>query len=396
MFIVLNATLVVFNALPFIRLDGYWVLTNLLGIGNLRDRAMEWSRVSLVSTLTRRPVVRQQLRYNAVLAMSPLGRILLACFGITTTWFGLSMWIGGVGFLFRLTRWLGMPQQTRALAVGGMLAALAAAYGGRFLIARRKARRPQPPAVAERRAPAVRAVVTHAIDRHRPIRLNPHVPVMENADGTLTFAWSTPDALTLPASARVFDALPRLREGTATLDGLKQSDVWSPQFELAMQRLWHERHLRYASEWDLPEPAVRYARQLGWFSLNTAARGKELDALARLENASVTVLGVGGLGTHVAWKLAACGVGELHLVAGDLVELTNLNRQLFYTPQDVGCPKVEVAAARLRDFNPQIRIRTEHRYVNSLNDVLDAIAGSAFVVRAIDSPPESLGWVNEA
>lgn len=395
MFVVLNLALIFFNFIPFVRLDGYWIVCNMLGIANLRDRAIEWARVSAMSAVTRRPVQTQRLRYNAVLSMAPPDRVLLACFGISAMLFGLSMWVGGLGFLFRVTRWLGMPALTSFRAVAGVLVVCGLSYGGRRLLARRRARRPQSASATERRVPLVSAVVTHPIDHHRPIQLNPHLSAMDMGDGTITFGWSTPDALTVHAPAALFDALPRLRDGSATLQDWKQLDLWSPQFELALQRLWHDRQLRYASEWEIPEEHIRYSRQLGWFSMNTAARGKEAEVQSRLRNASVTILGVGGLGTHVAWNLAACGIGELHLVDGDTIELTNLNRQLFYTPDDIGRRKVDVAAERILQFNPQLRVRKTHKYLQNREDILETIKGSTFVVRALDSPPDALAWVNE-
>lgn len=395
MFILLNATMMVFNLIPFVKLDGYWMLSNALGIANLRDRAMEWARVSFLAALRRRPVEGQRLRYNAVLAMAPLDRILLGCFGVTSMLFGLSMWIGGIGFLFRVSRWLEMDPLNSLLAVGAALGALGFAYLVKILLARRRARRPGP-AGAQRAREAIGAVVMHTIDHDRPLRLNPHLSAMDDGDGAITFAWSTPDALTLRLPPGFFDRLPKLREGTATLKELKQSDLWSPEVESALQRLWHDRHLRYSSDWDVPVENVRYSRQLGWFSMNTAARGKESAVQSRLRNASITILGVGGLGTHVAWNLAACGVGSLHLVDGDLIELTNLNRQLFYTPAEIGQRKVDVAAQRLVEFNPELRVTKTHKYLQSPDDILEVIEGTTFVVRALDSPQEALAWVNEA
>ena len=394
-FILLNVTMMAFNIIPFVKLDGYWILSNMLGVANLRDRAMEWVRASLASVVTRRPVDGQHLRYNAVLAMPPLDRILLACFGFTSIVFGTAMWIGGLGFLFRVTRWLGLPRMGSFLAVGGLLLALGIAFLVRLLLARRRARRPQP-VVAERSRQAISTVVRYDIDQQRPIRLNPNVAAMEEEDGAVTFAYSTPNALTLQVPERFFDNLPMLREGSVTLHELQQSELWCQEFERVLQRLWHEKHLRYASDWEVREENERYSRQLGWFSMNAAARGKETEALARLQAASVVILGVGGLGTHVAWNLAACGVGTLHLVDGDTIELTNLNRQLFFTPADVGKKKIDIAAERLLDFNPQLRIRKSYKFVGNVEEVMDVIEGSSFVVRAIDTPDEALAMVNEA
>ncbi|MFP3953382.1 MAG: HesA/MoeB/ThiF family protein [Candidatus Bipolaricaulota bacterium] len=77
---------------------------------------------------------------------------------------------------------------------------------------------------------------------------------------------------------------------------------------------------------------------------------------AKLSNASATVVGLGGLGSPAAQYLAAAGVGELVIVDGDSVALSNLNRQTLYDPGDVGKKKVKVAKARLSSFNPSIEI----------------------------------------
>lgn len=72
----------------------------------------------------------------------------------------------------------------------------------------------------------------------------------------------------------------------------------------------------------------------------------------RLKQARVLVLGLGGLGCPLASTLVSAGVGALTLIDGDVVELSNLPRQSLYQSNDVGRPKAEVAAARLRQHNP--------------------------------------------
>src|SRR5437667_10403157 len=78
-------------------------------------------------------------------------------------------------------------------------------------------------------------------------------------------------------------------------------------------------------------------------------------ALAR---ARVLLVGVGGLGAPAAAALAASGVGVLGLIDPDVVELSNLHRQPLYESGDLGRPKVDVAAARLRARTPGLRVET--------------------------------------
>jgi molybdopterin/thiamine biosynthesis adenylyltransferase len=75
-----------------------------------------------------------------------------------------------------------------------------------------------------------------------------------------------------------------------------------------------------------------------------------------LSEAKVLIAGAGGLGTPVATYLAAMGIGTVGLVDFDVIQETNLHRQFAYTPTDIGKPKTEVLAARLRIQNPEIQI----------------------------------------
>ncbi|MEN2974236.1 MAG: HesA/MoeB/ThiF family protein [Candidatus Caldarchaeales archaeon] len=76
----------------------------------------------------------------------------------------------------------------------------------------------------------------------------------------------------------------------------------------------------------------------------------------RLKKGKVAVVGVGGLGCPAATLLAAMGVGYIRLIDRDIVERSNLHRQHLYTYKDIGYPKVEIAAKRLKELNPYIEI----------------------------------------
>lgn len=81
-----------------------------------------------------------------------------------------------------------------------------------------------------------------------------------------------------------------------------------------------------------------------------------LEGQERLARARVLVVGAGGLGSPVLAYLAAAGVGRLGIIDDDVVDLTNLQRQILYQTGDVGQPKAQLAARRLHALNPQIAI----------------------------------------
>ena len=81
-------------------------------------------------------------------------------------------------------------------------------------------------------------------------------------------------------------------------------------------------------------------------------------ALEKMANARVAVFGVGGVGGYVVEGLARTGIGTLDLIDNDDVALSNINRQIIATRDNVGQKKVEVARQRVLSINPYIKINT--------------------------------------
>lgn len=91
------------------------------------------------------------------------------------------------------------------------------------------------------------------------------------------------------------------------------------------------------------------------FSQRTVALIGE-ESYHKLKNSDILIVGVGGVGGFAAEFLARAGVGRLTLVDGDVVENTNLNRQIIATTETLGKPKVNALKERLEKINPQIEI----------------------------------------
>jgi bacteriocin biosynthesis cyclodehydratase domain-containing protein len=145
-----------------------------------------------------------------------------------------------------------------------------------------------------------------------------------------------------------------------------------------------------------PGELERFDRQLRYFS-DIGGEVTPSECQRRLREAKVAVLGVGGLGGWAAWALACCGVGEMRLIDGDRVEVSNLNRQILYTEADIGLLKVECAAARLRSFNSGSKITATAKRLEGEDEIAEFIAGSDVVVDAADWPAHEIErWCNAA
>lgn len=82
----------------------------------------------------------------------------------------------------------------------------------------------------------------------------------------------------------------------------------------------------------------------------------EKEGLEKLQNAHVLVVGLGGVGSFAAEFLARAGVGALTIVDGDVVDITNINRQLPALHSTVGQPKIDIVGNRLMDINPELKL----------------------------------------
>ncbi|MSS19298.1 HesA/MoeB/ThiF family protein [Pseudoramibacter porci] len=114
----------------------------------------------------------------------------------------------------------------------------------------------------------------------------------------------------------------------------------------------------------------------------------------RLLNGSVLIVGAGGLGSPVAAYLAAAGVGKIGIVDADNVDLSNLQRQIIHTTDDVGKPKVVSAAETMRAINPDVEVKTYHEYLYSGN-VMDIVKDYDFVIDGTDNFPAKF-LINDA
>ena len=128
-----------------------------------------------------------------------------------------------------------------------------------------------------------------------------------------------------------------------------------------------------------PAETLRYSRHLILPDIGIAGQ-------QRLKAARVLLVGAGGLGSPAALYLAAAGVGTLGLVDWDVVDVTNLQRQILHGTASVGTSKLESARARLKDLNPHVQVETFAVRLTSEN-ALDIIRAFDIIVDGSDNFP---------
>ena len=128
-----------------------------------------------------------------------------------------------------------------------------------------------------------------------------------------------------------------------------------------------------------PEESLRYARHL-------ILDGVGPEGQRRLKQSRVLVVGAGGLGSPVAMYLAAAGVGTLGIADFDVVDVTNLQRQVIHGTSDVGRPKLESARDRIGEINPHVRVEAHAERLTSAN-ALEVVRAYDVVVDGTDNFP---------
>jgi len=124
---------------------------------------------------------------------------------------------------------------------------------------------------------------------------------------------------------------------------------------------------------------ARYSRHL--IIPDVAMEGQE-----RLKAARVLLVGTGGLGSPLALYLAAAGVGTIGLVDDDVVDASNLQRQIIHGTSDIGTHKIDSARASIEEINPHVEV-VEHRTFLTSQNALDVLAGYDLVIDGTDNFP---------
>lgn len=135
------------------------------------------------------------------------------------------------------------------------------------------------------------------------------------------------------------------------------------------------------------EQLERYSRHI--ILKEVGAKGQK-----KLLNASVLIIGAGGLGAPAAMYLAAAGVGTIGIVDADEVDLSNLQRQIIHSTADIGKAKVKSAKETMEAINPDVTVKTYREFVTSEN-IMELIKDYDFIIDGTDNFPAKF-LINDA
>lgn len=120
------------------------------------------------------------------------------------------------------------------------------------------------------------------------------------------------------------------------------------------------------------------------------------DGLAKLKQSSVAVFGIGGVGSYVVEALTRSGIGSIAIIDKDVIDITNINRQLIATHSTIGKRKVDVTRDRISDINPECKVQGYHVFYNE--ETMNAIdlRDYDYIVDAIDTVTSKILIVKQA
>ena len=129
---------------------------------------------------------------------------------------------------------------------------------------------------------------------------------------------------------------------------------------------------------------------MDWLNRTEALIGKE--NIFKLQNANIIVFGLGGVGSYVVEGLVRAGVQNICIVDKDVVDITNINRQLIATNQTVGKDKVDAEEERILQINPHAKVIKIKEFVNDSNiqKIMETYSHIDYVIDAIDTVASKL------
>lgn len=228
--------------------------------------------------------------------------------------------------------------------------------------------------------------------------------IVENNENNfkLTMGYYDPGLVELEGDESVLYLL-ALLDGTHEIDEIievmkrKYSNLKTQDIKEAIDYLFDmgmiENHDKYVESTLQPDEISRYDRHLLFYSIFSQ---DNLSIQQKLKDSKIALIGMGGIGCWTAYALAGAGVGTIVGVDHDIIESSNLTRQILFTENDIGKHKVNVAKERVELYNSFVKFIPINKRISSSKDLEEVIEGCDFVILSADKPREIHRWINEA
>lgn len=233
------------------------------------------------------------------------------------------------------------------------------------------------------------------------IRLKPNIYIRE-LEKEILFVINPFEGVRIIQSV-IIEQLIKLLDGSFTekeviINLSNEFDVDKETFQTLITKLWEKKIIEHYEQ-SATKKYERYDRQLNFFDLELKVSNRnELHKYQdKLLNSHVVLLGVGGIGNYAALALSGAGVGKITLIDDDDIELSNLNRQILFTPNDIASSKVNVVQRRLLEFSPKTEINIIKKKLHNFSEakeIFDTISDIDLIFLSADEPQEIAYWID--
>lgn len=179
-------------------------------------------------------------------------------------------------------------------------------------------------------------------------------------------------------------------------------DIEKQDIESFLESLYEKKYIIEDNEnyntFFLDKSKERHKRNINFLSNFSPDGHEKYRYIEKIQNQTVLLLGLGGVGSVILYNLAALGVNKIIGVDFDKVDTTNLNRQILYKESDIGDDKVSAAERTIKAFNSSIEFKTINKRIESEKDLEQIISqnGCTFIICAADRPSVLINdWVNK-
>lgn len=232
------------------------------------------------------------------------------------------------------------------------------------------------------------------------IRIKPYLHILEK-DGIVSFIKTLDESIRIP-SGKMIDTIVSVIQQNSNYDSVcdelsKQLRITLQETELLLGKFIELGVLEWVDIVNQNEPGRYHRQQLLFDAIAPLADSSTDPYQHKLSDTHIMILGIGGIGNYMAMAFAAAGVGKITLVDFDVVELSNLNRQILFRESDIGKSKIASAIAHLNSLNSTIELKGIETKVHSQEelDILINDNGPVnYLVLSADHPPHLVLWAS--